>query len=284
MSNLSINEQNGILVVDSRLVAIELGINHGDWFKNIILKYQQEIEADFGVIGFENGKPTKGSKGGRPERFAWLTEDQATILMTYSRNTEQVRRCKRQLVNAFSKAKQIIKETIPAQYQETERIKLELELTKAKQHYQETGRAIALSTSPAMLAFIRGETPLPPQVIHRDRFIDPTTGKEVDSAEGRSLTQLIANAGLNPKSTRDRSKVKNILKTYGFDYDSLKGWATASYLREYPVLPDEVYNQALRAVVAELTMDEQPNLFVNQFQQKSLPSSTNQNSPLKPGQ
>ena len=167
---------------------------------------------------------------------------------------------------------------------ETERIKLELELTQAKQRYQESGQAIALSTSPAMLAFIRGETPLPPQVIHRDRFIDPTTGKEVDSAEGRSLTQLIADAGLNPKSTRDRAKVKNILKTYGFDYDSFKGWATASYLREYPVLPDEVYDQALRAVVAELTMDEQPNLFVNQFQQKSLPSSTNHNSLLKPGQ
>ena len=167
---------------------------------------------------------------------------------------------------------------------ETERIKLELELTQAKQRYQESGQAIALSTSPAMLAFLRGEAPLPPQVIHRERFIDPTTGKEVDSAEGRSLTQLIADAGLNPKSTRDRSKVKNILKTYGFDYDSLKGWATASYLREYPVLPDEVYNQALRAVVAELTMDEQPNLFVYQFQQKSLPSSTNHNSPLKLGQ
>ena len=104
------------------------------------------------------------------------------------------------------------------------------------------------------------------------------------SAEGRSLTQLIADAGLNPKSTRDRAKVKSILKTYGFDYDSLKGWARASYLREYPVLSDEVYDQALRAVVAELAMDEQPNLFVNQFQQKSLPSSANHNSPLKPGQ
>ena len=167
---------------------------------------------------------------------------------------------------------------------ETERIKLELELVKAKQHYQETGQAIALSTSPAMLAFIRGEAPLPLQIEHRDRFVDPTTGKEVGSAEGRSLTQLIVDAGLNPKSTRDRAKVKNILKYYGFDYERGSGWAKASYLREYPVLSDEVYDQALRAVVAELTMDEQPNLFVNQFQQKSLPSSANHNSPLKPGQ
>ena len=189
--------------------------------------------------------------------------------------TEKGKEIRRYFLKCEQIAKQAV-ESISAQSPETERIKLELELTKAKQRYQESGQAIALSTSPAMLAFIRGETPLPPQVIHRDRFIDPTTGKEVDSAEGRSLTQLIADAGLNPKSTRDRSKVKNILKTYGFDYDSLKGWATASYLREYPVLPDEVYDQALRAVVAELTMDEQPNLFIYQFQQKSLPSSDSQ--------
>jgi anti-repressor protein len=99
MSNLTILERNDILVVDSRLVALELGINHGDWFKNVLLKYQQEIEADFGIIGFENGKSLKASHRGRPERFAWLTEEQATVLMTMSRNTEQVRRCKRQLVH-----------------------------------------------------------------------------------------------------------------------------------------------------------------------------------------
>ena len=189
--------------------------------------------------------------------------------------TEKGKEIRRYFLKCEQLAKQAV-ESISAQSPETERIKLELELTQAKQRYQETGRAIALSTSPAMLAFLRGEAPLPPKIEHRDRFIDPTTGKEVGSAEGRSLTQLIVDAGLNPKSTRDRAKVKNILKTYSFDYDSFKGWATASYLREYPVLPDEVYDQALRAVIAELTMDEQPNLFIYQFQQKSLPSSDSQ--------
>ena len=115
---------------------------------------------------------------------------------------------------------------------ETERIKLELELAKAKQRYQESGQAIALSTSPAMLAFLRGEAPLPPKIEHRDRFVDSVTGKEVGRAEGRSLTQLIVDAGLNPKSTRDHAKVKNILKYYGFDYERGTGWAKASYLRE----------------------------------------------------
>jgi hypothetical protein len=36
-----------------------------------------------------------------------------------------------------------------AQAQEIERMKLELQLIKAKQYYQDTGHAIALSTSPA---------------------------------------------------------------------------------------------------------------------------------------
>ncbi len=111
MSNLPINEKNGVLVVDSRLVAQELGVNHGDWFRNVVIKYRQEIEADFGVFRFENCKPVKGSRGGRPEQFAYLTEEQAIVLMTYSRNTEQVRSCKRRLVKAFSEAKKILEKT-----------------------------------------------------------------------------------------------------------------------------------------------------------------------------
>lgn len=108
MNNLAVEERDKTLVVDSRLVAQELGVKHGDWLRNILIKYQQEIEADFGVIRFENGKPLKGSKGGRPEQYAYLTEEQATVLMTYSRNTEQVRNCKRKLVKAFIEAKKLI--------------------------------------------------------------------------------------------------------------------------------------------------------------------------------
>lgn len=107
MNNLAVEEHNKTLVVDSRLVAQELGVKHGDWLRNILIKYQQEIEADFGVIRFQNGKPLKGSRGGRPEQYAYLTEEQATVLMTYSRNTEQVRNCKRKLVKAFIKARNL---------------------------------------------------------------------------------------------------------------------------------------------------------------------------------
>jgi phage regulator Rha-like protein len=99
-------ESNGseVLVVDSRLIAESLGVGHGPWMTNIVRKYQTEIEQDFGKVHFQNGPSEKG----QTEVFAFLTEEQATCLMTYSKNTEQVRSAKRNLVKQFSKAKQLL--------------------------------------------------------------------------------------------------------------------------------------------------------------------------------
>lgn len=160
---------------------------------------------------------------------------------------------------------------------ETERMRLELELIRAKQHYQDTSYAIVLSTSPAVLQWLRGETLPPKEPVYRDRFID-ATGQEIGSSSGRSLTQLIADAGLNPKSTKDRQTIKKILKRHGFDYDRMQGWSTASYLRKYPVLENGTYSLALKAVLEEiLAPDSQPNLFIHSLKQKAI-------SPYKPPQ
>lgn len=109
MSDLNVQnigtDRNAKLVVDSRLIAEVLGIGHGDWIRNVVKKYQSEIEGDFGVIRFENGKL---GEEGRPTVYALLTEDQATCLMTYSKNTDQVRAAKRNLVKSFSKAKDLL--------------------------------------------------------------------------------------------------------------------------------------------------------------------------------
>lgn len=157
---------------------------------------------------------------------------------------------------------------------EVERMKLELQLFQAKQRYLDASFAIQLSTSPATLAWLRGETPPPPKVEVRDRFID-ATGKEIGSSSGRSLTQLVVDAGLNPKSNRDRNFVKKILKRHGFDYERKQRWVSASYLHEYPVLEDGAYQQALKAVLAEVVeAEQQPNLFVHSLQQPTLTSST----------
>ena len=107
MPELVAFEFDGELVVDSRLIAERLAIEH-ESFMRTVDTYQTLVEKAFGVFRFQIGKPQSGSKGGRPERYVFLTEDQATFLMTLSRNTPEVVQCKLDLVVAFSKAKKLL--------------------------------------------------------------------------------------------------------------------------------------------------------------------------------
>jgi phage regulator Rha-like protein len=92
----------GDFVVDSRLVALELNIEHVSFMKTVY-ENQEEIEEAFGVIVFDTESPTGR---GRPQKFAYLNEGQATVLMTFSQNTPQVKRLKIKLVKAFQQAKE----------------------------------------------------------------------------------------------------------------------------------------------------------------------------------
>lgn len=66
----------------------------------LILAHKADFE-EFGVLRFEISKPLAGSKGGRPETIYHLNEQQATLLMTYLKNTEVVRAFKKELVRQF---------------------------------------------------------------------------------------------------------------------------------------------------------------------------------------
>lgn len=70
--------QNDCLVLDSRLIAGELGIEHCA-LRQTIEKYINEIQ-EFGVVAFQMSKPLEGSSGGRPERYCYLNEEQATLV------------------------------------------------------------------------------------------------------------------------------------------------------------------------------------------------------------
>jgi phage regulator Rha-like protein len=108
MSELSVSSHSdGALVVDSRLVAEELGVNHSDWLSNIVQKYKTYTEQAFGILRFENGEIIGR---GQPEKFVWLTEDQALFLTTLSRNTPNAVRCKALIIAEFSKARKLLKE------------------------------------------------------------------------------------------------------------------------------------------------------------------------------
>ena len=67
---------------------------------DLIRKHEKDLE-EFGVLRFEIALPTQGSKGGRPEKLYHLNEQQATLLITYLRNTEPVKAFKRALVREF---------------------------------------------------------------------------------------------------------------------------------------------------------------------------------------
>ena len=109
MTSLTVVEDRGQLYVDSRLVAQRLGIEHRS-FLQTLGDYQTQIEQAFGILRFENAKK-KGR--GRPSKFAYLTEDQATFVMTLSRNSPEVVQCKVELVQAFSRAKELLRKANP---------------------------------------------------------------------------------------------------------------------------------------------------------------------------
>ena len=77
------------LVIDSRLIATELVVNHKS-FLETIRKHQNEIEAAFGQLQFQTASVKNNVGVVNNVTFAYLNEDQATFAMTLSRNTPQV--------------------------------------------------------------------------------------------------------------------------------------------------------------------------------------------------
>jgi len=103
---LPIQSVNNVDVVDSRLIAQELGISHSQFYRNI-KDNETDIGEVFGRVCFET-ETLKTAGGMQQVKFAYLNEDQATYLMTLSRNTPQVKKLKLKLVKSFSHAKRII--------------------------------------------------------------------------------------------------------------------------------------------------------------------------------
>lgn len=84
---------------DTRLIARMLGIQHPSIFAQV-KTYRADFE-EFGKVRFQ----TRPSPSGQAEKFALLNEDQAHLLLTYSRNTARVRALKVKLVKAFRDAR-----------------------------------------------------------------------------------------------------------------------------------------------------------------------------------
>jgi len=99
---------NEVEVVDSRMIADELQVEHSNLIETI-KAYQETIEKEFGIIPFE----TEKSKGvGRPKVFCYLTEDQALFIGSLSRNSEAVVRFKVKLVKSFQAARKALTQVV----------------------------------------------------------------------------------------------------------------------------------------------------------------------------
>jgi phage regulator Rha-like protein len=112
MNYLSVQEfsdDDETLVVDSRIIADRLNLDHNDWMSNVIVKYKSITESRFGVLRFKNVKPQIG-KGGRPQKIAYLTEDQSYFYVSLSKNSDEVVQFKADLVAAFSEARRCLRD------------------------------------------------------------------------------------------------------------------------------------------------------------------------------
>ena len=85
--------------VDSRLLAQHLGNQHKNVFE-LVKNYKADFE-QLAKVTFQ----TEALPSGQLEKFALLNEDQAYLLLTYSRNTATVRALKVKMVAAYRDAR-----------------------------------------------------------------------------------------------------------------------------------------------------------------------------------
>jgi len=86
MSNLTVTERSGVLVVDSRLIAPGLGIQHKN-FLATVEKYNSKMAShpELGAVAFETERKQTSQGNWYNLRWAWLTEQQLKSVLTYSR-------------------------------------------------------------------------------------------------------------------------------------------------------------------------------------------------------
>ena len=112
MSNTSLvfmSEDQTIPVTTSEVIATALDKEHKDVLA-LAKKYQADLN-EFGVASFKTNLQTRGNRNGTQEKeIVILNEQQATLLITYMRNSDKVRKFKIALVKAFFEMREQIQE------------------------------------------------------------------------------------------------------------------------------------------------------------------------------
>ena len=112
MKELVILKQNEIFT-DSLMIAEGTGNQHNT-VQRLIQKYENDF-SEFGKVRFE----IIPSKSGQNQKVYLLNEEQATLLLTYMKNTNKIRQFKKNLVSEFYKMRMFILEKQSEAWQES---------------------------------------------------------------------------------------------------------------------------------------------------------------------
>lgn len=93
--------------ISHKVMAETLGVTAKSAMQ-LITDFQNDLEG-FGVVRFENAKPTN-KNGGRPERIAYLNEDQCYLALALARNSKKAVSAKVQLIKAFKSARELVQQ------------------------------------------------------------------------------------------------------------------------------------------------------------------------------
>ena len=178
--------------------------------QNMILKFKSDIE-EFGKLAFE----MRPSESGQSEKIYHLNEEQATLLITYMKNTLPVRKFKKDLVRQF--------------------YVMQKELTK-----RITTREIGKRAREALTDAIQGL----PESSHKCFKYNQYTDLIYKIVFGKIARKLREEYGITKKdSLRDRfsaeenkkvDKLEQMISSMielGYDYDTIKAALTKKYLK-----------------------------------------------------
>lgn len=154
VTSLVRTDANGEPTTTSLIIAEGTGTQHKNVLE-LVRRNHLDFE-EFGPLAFETRKGSALPQGGfaKPTTFAVLNREQATLLMTYMRNTPIVREFKKNLVRAFGELEQRLEEMTMSREDLITQFGLPRDYTEALEHL--LGKSQELTAAQAENAALKG--------------------------------------------------------------------------------------------------------------------------------
>ena len=123
-----VDVEKGVPKTTTLQIALGLGLQHKSVIQ-LVRSYKSDF-SEFGLVTFEMRPRLHGGHGGGDTQYAVLNEEQATLLMTYMRNSPRVREFKKALVKAFFEARTLLQTDFFALIQQREALSAKLDCEK----------------------------------------------------------------------------------------------------------------------------------------------------------